>query len=210
MASIKKLAEQALRVVSGGNVRSSSSIHQKEMEAVVVQAMSSVLKLETVALSKQFGDIPFNFVATYEGITVEEVSDCECKAKLPIHPISLPFGVGVWAVYKPDCPSDGFVPMVVGSSTLLSRTKHSGMADILGSEVIAYEPVGSEIKIKRGKDDIGETVTVQLLVSDPSKIGVDDPLPLPQDMELLVVKSAIEVFMKKFPHDDSNDGKSNV
>ena len=201
-STLSTLADQVIRILSGGNVRSSSDYVRKEVKVAVSQVMASVLKLQVIEAKE---GIPFSTIAEYE-VDVTEVDDCNSKAELPIQPYALPMGMGVWAVFKPGQENCQFVPIVTGASTLLLNTTHSGMADLLGSEVIGYEPSGRTLKIKRPKSDVGDKLTVQLLVSDLTKMGDNDLLPISQDMETVVIQETLKLLGVNVDHDDTNDG----
>ena len=57
----------------------------------------------------------------------------------------------------------------------------------------------------KAKADVGDTVTIQLLISDISGLDEYQQLPIPGDMEAKVVEM-VKRELSLAPHDNSNDG----
>lgn len=201
----RKIIESILRTLKGGDVRSSSQITAKDVEYALNRAISSLLKMEVMNVSMPFGSyIPtHHMLATYEGITVTDISDCRSKATLPATPIALPMNVGIFRVHSTNCP-DPFVPLEPGMLSVAQGVAHSRLKAMLGEEIVAYEPAGRQLTFNRTADELG-TLTIQLLVTDIESIDEDAELPLPPDLENAAVTIVLQQFAQWRPHDNTND-----
>lgn len=207
----RKLIERILRILKGGDVRNSTELNEADVEYALNAAIAEALKLETINVNLPFGsNIPIHqMIATYESIAVTDIDDCRSKATLPATPMTLPMQLGVWRVYSSTCP-DPFIPLEPGMLQVAKKVKHNKIAAMLGQELVAYEVAGKELTFNRTTDDIGTTVTMQLLVSDVAALDEDDQLPLPPDLENRVVNRVLEQFGAWRPHDDSNDNNDSA
>jgi len=205
----KAFIEQIHRLLKGGNVRNSAQIHEKEVEAAVAQACATLLKLEAVNVSGlPFGtNVPtHHLLATYEGIALTDIGCGHSEATLPVMPIAMPMNVGVFQVTSPTC-HDPFVPLEPGMLPVAQGVQHNAIHAMLGKKLVAYEPVGRKIRVNRTSGQLGGSVTVRLLVVDISGAGDYDPLPIPQDLEVAVVKLVVQQFGAMPPHDTSTDSQ---
>lgn len=205
MASKRYLTESIRRIMAGGDPRSSFQVKDADIHASMGRAINALLKMEAVNFTYPFGtSIPtHHLIATFEG--VEVVDDPTCKrsyAILPATPITLPMQLGVWRISNCDC--DFFVPLEPGMLNVASRVSHTPIAAMLGSEITAYEVAGSKVTFNRTKEQLGETVDIQLLTSDINDLDEYSQLPLPPDLELRVVEMVVRELQQR-PHDDSND-----
>lgn len=72
MTTLKKLAEQIIRITSGGHISTDTQVHRKEVELLIQQALNSVLKLETVQLHMGTGEYTpaHALIATYSSVPI--------------------------------------------------------------------------------------------------------------------------------------------
>ena len=208
MTNKRRISEAVLRQLNGGNPKGSSKFKEPEVKITICQVIAELLKLETVNLNLPFGSAPPHaMVATYDDVAVTAIDDKYCKITLPAQPISLPMQMGVWLVYRDmDCP---FIPVQPGQMHLAVGSKHTNVSAMIGDKLIPYEPQGKILKVRRSKDDIGDTVTVQLLVIDPDTITDSDMLPLPQDLENQVIIKTLERYGVTLPKDNTPDNLDN-
>jgi hypothetical protein len=205
MTTVKSFIESIQRVMAGGNVRSSFQVHEADIRAALNRAIAQLLKMEMVTLSIPSGSHipPFQSVATYENIAVQEMNDHKSFALLPATPMSLPEQMGIYQVSKSGC-CDFIVPIPPGHMMMASNVNHTALSALLGSEITAYEPSGNKIVFNRSKADMGESVDIKLVIMDIVSLDEYSLLPIPQDMEFQVTQMVLQQLQKR-PHDDSND-----
>jgi len=206
MASKKYLTESILRILKGGNIRSSSNILEQDIHASIGRHINALLKMEAVNLTYPFGtSIPtHHMIATYEDVPVVN-GDCDrSSAILPATPVALPMQIGVWRISNCDC--DFFIPLEPGMLNVASGVNHTAMSAMLGSELIAYEVSGNKVTFNRNSDALGGTVKIQLLTTDIASLDDYALLPIPPDMEAMIVNLVVRDFQPR-PHDDSNNSQ---
>ncbi len=202
--TIKGFIEAIQRAMAGGNVRSSFQVHEAEIRAALNRAVAQLLKMDAVNVNFQYGNgIPtHHMVATYDAVPVFESGCDRSYAVLPATPMAMPMQMGIWKVGNCDC--DSFVPLEPGMLNIAGKVRHTAMSAMLGEELIAYEPAGNKVVFNRPKEQIGETVSMQLLVMDLNSMDEYSQLPIPQDMEEAVFRM-VRQSLQLVPHDDSND-----
>jgi hypothetical protein len=205
--TIKAFIESIQRPMAGGNVRSSFQVHEAEIRAALNRVVAQLLKMDAVNVNFQYGSsIPtHHMVATYDSVPVVDSGCDRSYAILPATPMAMPMQMGIWSVGNCDC--DSFVPLEPGMMNIAGKVRHTAMSAILGEELIAYEPSGNKVTFNRSKEQIGETVSMRLLVMDLNSMDEYSQLPIPQDMEEAVFRM-VRQSLQLVPHDDSNDGNS--
>ncbi len=203
----KAFIESIMRILSGGNVRSSSNIHEKDVEASVSRAAAALLKMEAAAVNPMSGTSipPYSLIATYEGVEVVNDGCDRSHAVLPATPITMPRQMGIWRVYSCDCGD--IIPLEPGMMNVALGVTHTALSASL-KKLACYEPSGNRVKFNKPKQEIGSTVDMQLLVMDILSLDDYSELPIPQDMEAKVVEM-VKADLQPRPHDDSNDAKDN-
>lgn len=208
MTTLGKITEQIFRLYNGGDASSDQEITKKEIELLVLQVVNKLLKLETLQVNYALGDSfpPHTAIASYDNISVTSLNDDFCKATLPAQPLSLPRGMGVWSITKRVETSSGsgvyiddyeqpFVPMVSGQIGILANIGHTGIKDVLLSNVIAYELRSSnEILFYNSSSEVGSSVNIKLLVADPAKISSTDMLPVGSDQEMQIIQEVMQLL----------------
>lgn len=201
----RSLTEQIFRQLKGGNVRNSSQLHEKDIEAAIVQVASTLFKAEVVAMNGQWTSIPSHcFTATYTA-TVTDVGCGMSEATMPVQPIMLPMNVGIFSVYSEKC-YDPFIPLEPGMLPVVNKVNNTALAAMLG-KMTAYSPSGIKLRFNKTVAEIGETVNMQLIVNDMAELGDNDPLPIPQDMEANIVTAVVKMLGQRVPHDTAVDNQ---
>jgi hypothetical protein len=188
-----KIAEQAVRILNGGEIPVASKVKINEAKLAVEQVLNKMLKMEYLNVNVPSGELIPNgaSIATYEGITVEQYGTSRSKSVLPAMPLKLPRGIGVYQIFDPenmDCP---FIPLEMGQFGLLKSQPL--INNLLGQ--VGYEWYGTDIIYTSDltqPDPI--TVTIRLVVLDMSQYSDYDILPLPADMEWDAVQEVVKLF----------------
>lgn len=195
MASTTKyrIAEQCLRLLNGGDYTVASKFHINEVKLAVEQSANRALKMEYLNTDVPFGQmIPSGAaIASYENIPVVKYKNVS-KSTLPAFPIKLPRNLGIHEVYDPRDVTALFIPMEPGQLSLLKSQPL--INDLLGQN--AYTPYGMDIVYNRDLTipNTNVYVSMRLIVLDISQYGDWDILPIPSDMEMLIINDVCKLF----------------
>ncbi len=207
MATTKgRISEQIHRILQGGDPAMSARITRKEVELAVEQVLNRLLKAERfVNLNEGESGITDLMIAEYDNVAVTTYKGTS-KCSLPAIPIALPRGRGVWHVSGTNTPHDPYIPMQPGQWALVKEQR------ILGnmSGLTGYEVRGKELIFTKNLPGLGvNAVLIRLLVTDFSQLGEFDILPIPADMEDLVIRGVLELFGVWQKADKIVDGTDN-
>jgi len=206
MTTLVKISEQC-KLLAAGHYQTGQGPELAEIKLLTAQVINSLFKLEKISQIATEGD--FNpsglMIATYDNIEVQPYKD-RSMATLPVYPISLPRGMGVWYVSPSDDLDNFFVPLI------------SGMAGIVKTQSIlnnyenriAYELRGNALIFTVNLLDLQtpvKTIQAQELVSDVSALDDYDPLPIPPDMEEPVIEGVLKLLGVRKPTEQVNNPK---
>jgi hypothetical protein len=213
MAAVTKyiLAEQALYIIAGGFPDTSEAVQLVDMYPAIEQIVNTLLKTQQFSVNMPNGEtIPENLlIGIYEDIAVTGLGYdiLKSKATLPIQPIGLPKNMGVYQIYDARYPDSPFIPIQAGQTALL-RTDVL-LSDFLGQ--VSYEVKGRTIFFNRNLPLYGvNTVTIELIVMDISLYNETDTLPIPADMQGLVVQQLVQRFSPVVPETGNVNPFSNI
>lgn len=187
-----RIAEQVVRLLSGGNIPTAAKVKLPEVKIAIEQVLNKMLKMEYLSLNIPTAEAIPNgaSVATYEGIVVTQYGT-RSKSTLPAMPLKLPRGIGVYQIFDPanmDCP---FIPLEMGQFGLLKSQPL--INNLLGQ--VGYEWYGMDIVYTTDltqPDPIN--LTMRLVVLDISQYSDYDILPIPADMEFDVIQEVYKLF----------------
>lgn len=197
--TIYRLAEECLKMLSGGNLQAASNISMNEMKISIGQVCNQLLKTEHFTINAKMGEaIPNGSVlGWYEGIEVTS-SNGKSKATLPIKPLKLPRNMGVYGVY-PKYTTDSyydtdkeFIPLQMGQAGLLKS--QALINDLMGQ--VGYENFGMDLIFTKDIKSIFPDVTIalRLAIMDVSEYGDFDPLPILPEQEWQVKQEVIKLY----------------
>lgn len=193
MTTKAKLAEQILRLYKGGEVSSDNSLSLAEVKLLVGQALNRLLKIERLQSQAQYGDdFPeHTSIATYTNVTVsQDYTTGEYYATLPAFPIALPNNMGVWHISLLDDVDAPFIPIPSSSMGLLKNLPTGVMQGLTG-----YEVNGSRVTFKTDYlFSSNEKLLMRLLVVDLDSLTDYNPLPIPSDLEDVVIKEVLTLL----------------
>jgi hypothetical protein len=197
--TIYRIAEECLKMLSGGNVSSASNISMSEMKISVGQVINSLLKVEHFSINEKMGEkIPNGSVlGLYEDIQVVSYNG-KSKATLPIKPLKLPRNMGIFGIY-PKYTTDGyyefdkeFIPLQMGQGALIKS--QAMINDILGQ--VGYENFGLDViftkDIKALFPDV--VVAMRLVIMDINQYGDYDILPVIPEQEWEIKKEIFKLY----------------
>lgn len=181
MATKKEISDSVLYKLAGGIPDTSFPIDERQIWNELEHKLNSLFKLRHLDVTLNSGEtIPENtMIATYTGITVTPLpSSGQSQAALPVIPISLPKGMGIYLIYPDNKPDMPFIPIQRGQRGLLRVD--SLLNDMMGQ--ISYEPKNSVVVFSKDITLLGlSTLTMELCVFDISQYSVTADLPIPAD-----------------------------
>lgn len=173
------LSEEISRAYSRGINREDISprLDKREIKVYIIQAINLLIKAEVANI----GEIPDAVLGDYT-VTPTETA-CLWSASMPAYPVNLPKNQGIWRVYPSGCPWKAYVPIKAGDFDIAQGTPTEFLEGIVG-----YYQMGTKICFTKQPS---ETVTLKLVVNDPAIISDTDILPMPAEMESLVIDEVL-------------------
>lgn len=161
-----------------------------------VDSLKRILTYEGTLFKRlvRHGDNINNNVTTIHGM-----------CRLPVQPISLPRGMGLWRIYDPNDPNTYIVPLRSGKASIAYNVTHTGLSDLLSSRLCYEWQGGEKVVFNKEVKDLPTTVTIELVVVDVTNIGDFDPLPIPADYEADVVENVFKALAASRAPDYSLD-----
>lgn len=193
--TIYRLAEECLRLISGGDIQAATNITLNEMKISIGQVCNTLLKAEYFQVNGKLKETIPNgsMLATYDGIVPVSTTNGKSKATLPAKPVKLPRNMGIWSVYLTDDPDNEFIPLQMGQSNLIKS--QAMINDILGQ--IGYEQKGGlDIGFTKDLPLIfpGKTVSIRLAIMDISQYDDYTILPLLPEMEWAIKNEIVKLY----------------
>lgn len=206
MTTLGKISEQ-IKLLAVGHYQTGQGMHLEEIQLLVSQVINRLFKIEKVQEISGMGDFSPSglLIATYDKQPVYEYKD-RSAVKLPVYPINLPMGMGIWYVAPTNDIDNFFPPMVPGQAGLMKPVKLLNNFE----NRIPYEPAGDEIIFMKNLLAIETPVTevlIRMLVSDVRTMDEYDPLPIPADMEEQVIENVLKLMGVRKPTEKENNPK---
>lgn len=198
MTTKKIISEQVLFRLKGGYPSVASSVQEEDVWKATEQLCNSLFKLEQFQSNLPSGEtIPMGLCLAEYTVPVSTN-----YSVLPVMPVSLPRNLGVYHISKTDSPNDPFIPIQTGQFSFVKDQPL--INDLLGQ--VGYEVVGN--KIKYTSEPGVDSVLMRLVVMDISQYSETDMLPVPSDIEEMIVEKLVEKFSGVFPADKINDSSN--
>lgn len=175
------LSEEIQRIYSRGISREDISprLDKREVKIYIVQAINSLIKAEIANI----GEIPDTVLGTYSAV-VTNPSGCLYQTELPVIPINLPKNMGIWRVYPDGCPWRPFVPIKSGDFDIAQGTPAEALEGLIG-----YYQDGKKLSFTKNP---GTPVILKLVVNNPTTLSDTELLPIPAEMETLVINEVLK------------------
>jgi hypothetical protein len=207
----KKLREQVLRRLKGGDPSVASNVHELEIDQAIMQVINSLIRPQYYETLQAGGtEVEGCVLCTYLNVAVTAFNTV-AKSVLPAIPVNLPRNMGVHRVYaSSDVITGAFIPASSGELEYASSQRL--LSDLLTP--YAYKVRGKDIiynKDLTAQSPAITSVTMELVVSDFSKYSDYELLPINADMEFQVVETVVKMFAPIQPQpnniDSTNDTK---
>jgi hypothetical protein len=178
----KILGEQIQRIYSRSIDREDISprIDYREIKPLMIQVINSLLKIEHL----QRQEVSGTSIATY--ILPKQSETNYEYVQLSVTPVSLPKEQGVHRVYQEGCPWSPFIPIRTGDFEIAMGTPTAYLEGQVG-----YYLNGTKIIFTK---PVAESIEVQLIVNDPSVVSDTDLLPIPAEMEQMVIQGVLQLL----------------
>jgi hypothetical protein len=205
MTTKKKIAEQVLMLLKGGNPKAASTVKEEDLYTYIGQAMNTLFKTEQLSIQMPFGEtIPAGaMLALYENLPVVAANGVS-KTVLPAFPVLLPKNIGLFGIAPHGDWTKRFIPIPPGMKHLI---KEMGlMNDMFGQ--VCFEQAGNTVwydKDLTAQSPAVTAVDIWMVVMDISQYTDYDLLPVPADMEATLVEKAFQLFINQRPADNAVD-----
>lgn len=191
------LAEQISLKLYGGAPKNSSPVQMPDIILAVGQTCNILLKTQHFSDMTLGENAPQNLmIATYPKVTLTTFGGKRAKCTLPAMPVGLIRNMGVWQVSTSPYFDCLLIPIMSGQWDLLRG--QSIISDLMGQT--GYEIDGTQLTTTKDLtiDNI-DGLYIRLLITDISTLSDYDPLPIPADMEGIVIDTVYKSFMPVQP-----------
>jgi len=202
MATKKRLAEQVMRIVSGGHLKPDRTIDIREVMLYIDQLRDKAAKLAAYEAQKMGNhSMDQSWLSFQENITVQAAGANGLEyIDLPVKILALPGGLGLYQVSPVDDMTDAFKIIFAGQQGLLAGTQalaHTGNTYCWA--------VGDTVYLINN----GEVAVSALVVASSDSIAESADYPVPPEVEDDIIKEAVQMFgvMQQIPHDEREDGQ---
>jgi hypothetical protein len=204
MASKKQIAEQAMRIISGGHLKPDRTVDIREVMIHLDQIRDARVRIDTFNNVKM-GEyvVDEDYLTFHESVSVQTDAVKSLKyVVLPANPISLPYGLGLYQITPIGDMEDAWIIVPTGQIALAE-----------GSQALEHElktycwRVGDRVYFKNIDAAVSE---VTLLTADTSAdIAETADYPVPPDVEAELLQQLVQTFgvMQQVPHDEQEDGQ---
>ena len=186
------LIELIRRDLSGGFPNDMDRVRDAEIAMQINSIANSLLKRDyfNTTLNIEGARIPDGcMLATYT-LNVSKGENSTSKCTLPITPIMLPMGMGVFSVYPAGRPDLSYIPV---PPNVVYQIQKDRMISPIGRKCFSVS--GKNIVVY--DDLLNSNVTqlnVQLAVMDIDSLDDNDILPIPADMISEIHQAVVEIY----------------
>lgn len=190
------LAEQIQRLyarfIDKDNV--SDVIDLREVKLLLVQSINKVLKLQ-VSESFKAGqvDVPKCSLLEYTCAVTSDSGNNRSYITLPAIPLTLPLDMGIWSIAASSAAMTPYIPLPAQDVIVFQGTNVSALEQQIGYYVQGKRVYFTKDITLSANGSIS-SVIVNLLVSDFSKIGDTDLLPISPEVESAVIEDVLNTI----------------
>jgi hypothetical protein len=202
ITTVRSIAEQIARIYVKSTDRENikPNMERQEIIPLVLQLCNQFLAIKPI---DRYGglhtdNISSLSIATYTGISVTQ-DGTHYTATLPVRPVHLPHDIGVWEIYPDGKFISPYIPVPLSLWGVMGDIEEVDLDDQIGFWV-----EGNKVYFTRNPNV--STVKIKLLVVDPNQLADTDPLPVPKDMEVEIIKEALKILLASGlpqPEDDN-------
>lgn len=202
MATKKQIAEQALRILSGGHIKPDRTLDIRELMINLDQARDARMRIDTLNNVKN-GEytVDSDYLSFYSNesvaLTVEGVRSCA----MPASTVSLYGGLEIYQITAVNLLEAPYIILKPGEVGMFAGTPALEHED----KVFVWK-VGENLYFKNL--DVGVSAVTMLLAISGKEIAEDANYPVPPDVEDDLLKQLVQMFSaaRQQPHDELEDG----
>lgn len=188
-----RIAEEILLLLSGGRISSATKWHINEIKLSVAQVANQLLKLDYFNELQTMQEFIPNGAAigTYENNLIVKWSNTS-KTTLPVMPMRLPRGLGVYQIFPQSDYYSEFIPLELGQGGII---RSQGLVSDL-SGYCGYETSGLDVIFTQDLTipNINVYVTIRMVILDFNQYSDYDLLPLPPELEWQVKQEVLKLY----------------
>ena len=190
------LAEQIQRLYARFIDKDNASdvIDLREVKLLLVQSINKVLKLQ-VSESFKAGqvDVPKCSLLEYTCAVTSDSGNNRSYITLPAIPLTLPLDMGIWSIAASSAAMTPYIPLPAQDVIVFQGTNVSALEQQIGYYVQGKRVYFTKDITLSANGSIS-SVIVNLLVSDFSKIGDTDLLPISPEVESAVIEDVLNTI----------------
>ena len=202
MATKKQIAEQALRILSGGHLKPDRTLDIRELMLSLDQLRDARVRLDTLNNIKN-GEYVVNhdYLTFYSNETVDSTGEGMRSVTMPANTIALYGGLEIYQVADVNDQENPYIIIQPGEIGLLSGTTAIEHEDNIYCWVIGRTMYFKNL-------DAGVLAVTMLLAVTSKDIVEDADYPVPPDVEDELLKQLVQMFgvAQQAPHDEAEDG----
>jgi len=202
MATTKGIMiDRVLAFLEGGSPTTRGRATRDRVAAELNGVIAALMKVQVLESFKDGQSVPDGAViATYEGpngegIPLDRRDNGRCSAKVPATPMSIPGGIGLFAVYPHGYPEKQYIPIPSG---LLYTVTGNKVMNPLARKTYCY----GNGRVTINNDEIGNGVThvdMELCVMDITRQEEDEIVQIPGDIETQAVIAVVQLLSVDTP-----------
>jgi len=192
MATRYSIAEQVSLKLYGGSPKVSSPVQMEDIMSAVGQECNTLLKAQHFTDMSLGENAPPNLMLmTYPKVTLTTYGGKRAKCTLPAVPVHLIRNQGIWMVSISEFFDCLLIPVMSGQWDLLRGQEI--ISDLMGQA--GYEVNGLDIITTKDLTiDNVDGLYFRLLVTDIAMLSDFSLLPLPADLESVVINNLYQKF----------------
>ena len=202
MATKKQIAEQALRILSGGHIKPDRTLDIRELMLNLDQLRDAKMRIDTLNSVKN-GEysVDSDYLSFYSNETVSGTTEGVRSCVMPASTVSLYGGLEIYQITGVDAIETPYIILKPGEVGMLSGTSALEHED----KVFVWK-MGSNLYFKNL--DVGVTAVTMMLAISGKEIAEDADYPVPPDVEDELLKQLVQLFgtAQQIPHDNLEDG----
>lgn len=189
--SKRYLAEQAWRLIQGGDISNDSSIIRGELVAYVGQVVNELIKTD-ILLNKSIGENVYfgDFISIFECLDIlKDEKRCVFYTDLPARPLGIPNNSAITEVYFNEDPLATFMPIGAGFNSL---TFGLDIYDMEGE--ISYWLEGRNRIYFKGITETKSNALNVHMIADARSLNENEFLPIAPEFEPTVIQRVVELY----------------
>jgi len=183
--TIERLAEQALRIINGGDINYEEDLDERDLQMYIIQAIGALVKRGFLqSKGTEVGEVDGNLILTFDDIVVKQ----DAKgffATLPSCTVGLMEGRGIHEVGD---ENGAFIPTMNGFTSL-----YEGLDAVKLEGRIGYFPENGTVRFFNESNFKDHTVFMKLTAAYDA-IEPDAEISIPLDMQQEIVGLAVQLF----------------